>query len=134
MPSTVIRARSYDAGTSRLTITFVTGRIYVYEDVPPSVVAALNAATSKGRFFNQHIRDCYRYREITLGYQLYQTARSRRASSSTSAPPASRSRRSSARSPDGAQRNPGSASHAQKGPGLAALHPGYSLLGRQRDA
>jgi hypothetical protein len=39
MPSSVIRERFYDASTSRLTITFVTGRIYVYEDVPPEVAA-----------------------------------------------------------------------------------------------
>jgi lysyl-tRNA synthetase class 2 len=65
MPSTVIRERSYDSGSSRLTITFVTGRIYVYEDVPSRVVADFNAAGSKGRFFNAHIRDQYRCREIT---------------------------------------------------------------------
>jgi lysyl-tRNA synthetase class 2 len=64
MPSTVIREHRYDRGTSRLTITFVTGRIYVYEDVPPTVIAEFEAASSKGRFFNAHIRDGYRYREI----------------------------------------------------------------------
>ena len=65
MPSSVIRERFYDAGTSRLTITFVTGRIYVYEDVPPDVAADFDAASSKGQFFNFHIRDRYRCREIT---------------------------------------------------------------------
>lgn len=65
MPSTVIRDRHYDAGTARLTVTFVTGRIYVYEDVPPAVAAEFDAAFSKGQFFNARIRDHYRYREIT---------------------------------------------------------------------
>jgi lysyl-tRNA synthetase class 2 len=65
MPSTAIRDRSYDAGTRRLTVTFVTGRIYVYEDVPPSVAADFDSASSKGRYFNAHIREHYRYREIT---------------------------------------------------------------------
>jgi lysyl-tRNA synthetase class 2 len=64
MPSTAIRARSYDAASAELTITFVTGRIYVYEKVPADVVADFNAAFSKGRFFNLYIRDRYRYREV----------------------------------------------------------------------
>jgi hypothetical protein len=69
MPSTVIRERFYDAGTSRLTITFVTGRMYVYEDVPPDVMADFDAARSKGQFFNAHIRDRYRCREVTPAHE-----------------------------------------------------------------
>ncbi|MPZ40908.1 MAG: KTSC domain-containing protein [Rhizobiales bacterium] len=65
MPSSVIYDRHYDASTSRLTITFVTGRIYVYEDVPSVVMAEFDAAGSKGEFFNARIRDHYRYHEIT---------------------------------------------------------------------
>jgi hypothetical protein len=69
MPSTVIRECSHDADTSRLTIIFVTGRVYEYERVPPKVVADFNAASSKGRFFNKHIRDHYRCREITAAHE-----------------------------------------------------------------
>ena len=65
MPSSVIFDRHYDAATSRLTITFVTGRIYVYEDVPPDVAAEFDSAGSKGAYFNTHIRDSYRCHEIT---------------------------------------------------------------------
>jgi hypothetical protein len=65
MPSTVIFDRHYDAATSRLTITFVTGRIYVYEGVPAAVAAEFDAASSKGQYFNAHIRDHYDCREIT---------------------------------------------------------------------
>jgi lysyl-tRNA synthetase class 2 len=65
MPSTVIRSNSYDPETSELTITFVTGRRYVYDDVPQDVYAAFKAAFSRGTFFNRHIRDHYGYREIT---------------------------------------------------------------------
>jgi lysyl-tRNA synthetase class 2 len=64
MPSTAIRDHDYDPRMSRLTVTFVTGRIYVYDDVPPMVAADFSAAGSKGRFFNAHIRDRYHYREI----------------------------------------------------------------------
>jgi hypothetical protein len=65
MPSTVIFDRHYDAATSRLTITFVTGRIYVYEGVPAAVAAEFGAASSKGQYFNAHIRDHYDCHEIT---------------------------------------------------------------------
>ena len=64
MPSTVIRSYSYDPETRGLKIAFVTGRRYVYDDVPQDVVDAFKAAFSRGTFFNQHIRDHYRYREI----------------------------------------------------------------------
>jgi hypothetical protein len=69
MPSSVIRERFYDAGTARLTITFVTGRVYMYEDMPPDVAAEFDAAKSKGQFFNAHIRDRYRCREITATHE-----------------------------------------------------------------
>jgi hypothetical protein len=46
-------------------VTFVTGRRYVYEDVPPDVFEAFRGAFSKGTFFNREIRDCYHYREVT---------------------------------------------------------------------
>jgi hypothetical protein len=64
MPSTVIRSHSYDRETSKLTITFVTRRRYVYDDVPQDVYGAFKAAFSRGTFFNRHIRDHYGYREI----------------------------------------------------------------------
>ena len=69
MPSTAIRDHDYDAGTSRLTVTFVTGRIYVYENVPPAVAADFGSTNSKGRFFNKHIRDHYHCREIAATHE-----------------------------------------------------------------
>lgn len=64
MPSTAIRTFIYDASAQRLLVTFVTGRKYIYEDVPPEVHAAFQAAPSRGRFFNTQIRDRYRYQEV----------------------------------------------------------------------
>ena len=61
MPSTVIRAYSYDPAEHRLDITFVTGRRYSYAAVPPAVASALDRATSKGGYFNRRIRDRYAY-------------------------------------------------------------------------
>jgi hypothetical protein len=65
MPSTVIRRYDYDADGERLVIEFVSGRVYSYADVPPSVVAAMARATSKGGFFNRRIRDRYAFTELT---------------------------------------------------------------------
>jgi hypothetical protein len=65
MPSSVIRAFDYDRQRNELTVTFVTGRIYVYSLVPPAVAAALRTSFSKGAFFNREIRNRYPAREIT---------------------------------------------------------------------
>ena len=65
MPSTVIRRHDYDEATRVLEITFVTGRVYIYADVPPDVYDDFRAARSKGEFFNTRIRDAYPYREVT---------------------------------------------------------------------
>jgi hypothetical protein len=64
MPSAVIRDFSYNVATRQLTVTFATGRVYVYAAVPPDVHNAFRASGSKGRFFNQEIRDNYDCREI----------------------------------------------------------------------
>jgi KTSC domain len=65
MPSTLIADIEYDPKSERLTITFVTGRIYEYVDVPTEVAASFQSAFSKGTFFNIYIRDRYDFREIT---------------------------------------------------------------------
>ncbi len=65
MPSTVIRRFEYRAEARELEIEFVTGRRYVYFQVPPDEIDAMRAAFSKGRYFNAHIRDSYRFRELT---------------------------------------------------------------------
>ena len=59
MPSTVIRRFEYDPDSHRLRVEFVTGRRYVYADVPEDEVAAMKRAFSKGSYFNRHIRDRY---------------------------------------------------------------------------
>jgi hypothetical protein len=64
MPSTVIRRFDYSPERRELTVEFVTGRRYVYHDVPEQEAQALSGAFSKGRYFNAHIRDRFRFREI----------------------------------------------------------------------
>ncbi|MDI3468216.1 MAG: hypothetical protein OJF62_000279 [Pseudolabrys sp.] len=67
MPSSVIAAIDYDATVSRLTITFVSGRIYDYYAVPAAVVDAFRHAESKGAFFNAEIRNRFPSRERNIG-------------------------------------------------------------------
>ncbi|MGZ8310852.1 MAG: KTSC domain-containing protein [Allosphingosinicella sp.] len=63
MPSSVIRRFDYLPETRELDILFTTGRRYIYHDVPEEAAKAFRAAFSKGRHFNAHIRDRYRFTE-----------------------------------------------------------------------
>lgn len=64
MPSTAIKSIIYDPAARRMLVTFVTGRRYIYENVPPDVHAAFQLAPSKGGFFNEEIRDRYAFHEV----------------------------------------------------------------------
>ncbi|MER9301826.1 KTSC domain-containing protein [Mesorhizobium sp. M0496] len=65
MPSTVIRNTNYDPATRILSVWFVPSGIrYDYEDVAPATYAAFRKASSKGRFFNEFIRDHHKYRRF----------------------------------------------------------------------
>ena len=68
MPSTSIRKSAYDPATRTLSIWFVaSGKRYDYDDVPAELYADFREAHSKGRFFNEHIRDRFPYRRIAQG-------------------------------------------------------------------
>ncbi len=67
MPSTAIRSMFYDPAKRELWVTFVSGRRYVYADVPSGVFDAFKTAPSRGTFFNREIRDRYSFREVTRG-------------------------------------------------------------------
>jgi len=64
MPSTVIRHFAYDPASEILDVEFVSGRRYRYFDVPEAVASRFSGAFSKGRFFNAHVRDDFRCREL----------------------------------------------------------------------
>ena len=57
MPSSVIRSFDYRPEAEELLITFTTGRIYLYANVPAAVAEQFRAAFAKGIFFNRYIRD-----------------------------------------------------------------------------
>jgi len=64
MPSRVIRRFDYRPETRELEVLFVTGRRYVYADVPSEEADAFRAAFAKGIYFNRRIRDRYRHTEL----------------------------------------------------------------------
>ena len=64
MPSTVVSTMSYDSATSTLTITFVSGMVYNYKNVPEEVYNALKTSGAKGIFLNQHIKGKYEFEKI----------------------------------------------------------------------
>lgn len=64
MPSTVIRRYAYDHSTAQLWVEFVSGRRYVYANVPPQVAETLGSAFAKGAYFNSRIRDRFPHREV----------------------------------------------------------------------
>jgi hypothetical protein len=57
--SSVIASVGYAVRNQILEIEFVSGRIYQYLDVERETYEALLKAPSKGRYFNDHIRDDY---------------------------------------------------------------------------
>ena len=65
MPSLVIRRFMYVPESRELTVEFVSGRRYVYSEVPAEDVDAFRSAFSKGSHFNRHIRDRFSCRELS---------------------------------------------------------------------
>jgi hypothetical protein len=64
MPSAVIRRFMYVPESHELMVEFVTGRRYVYSNVPEEDVQSFRSAFSKGAHFNRYIRDRFPCREI----------------------------------------------------------------------
>jgi len=65
MPSTLIRRFDYVPDARKLIVELVTGRRYLYSDVPEHEVEGLRSAFAKGVYFNRRIRGHYSYRELT---------------------------------------------------------------------
>lgn len=64
MASSVIRGAWYVPDREELDLLFVSGRRYVYSQVPPTVARAFAEAQSKGRFYNDRIRNRFACREV----------------------------------------------------------------------
>lgn len=62
--SSVLDFVRYDERARVLELTFDSGRVYHYLDVPEPIKDGLLEAPSKGIYFNDHIRGQYTYRRI----------------------------------------------------------------------
>ena len=62
--STVIRGAWYLPERRQLDLLFTSGRRYIYSNVPETVASRFAEAESKGRFYNQQIRNCFPCREV----------------------------------------------------------------------
>ena len=63
--ATAIQNILYEVNSARLFVSFVNGRIYVYENVPAAVHQAFQAALSPDMYFTLNIRDRYLSRAVT---------------------------------------------------------------------
>ena len=64
MPSTVIRRFDYLPDRRELLVELVTGRRYLYSDVPEHEADGMRSAFAKGVYFNRRIRGRYPFREL----------------------------------------------------------------------
>lgn len=62
--STAISDIDYDAERTKLLVRFQSGERYVYVGVPGEVHRSFVEADSKGRFFQQQIRDRYPFNRL----------------------------------------------------------------------
>lgn len=64
MPSTVVAHIDYDAARLLLTIHFVSGAIYEYQQVPEAVFLSLKQSREKGIYLNRFIKGKYNFKKI----------------------------------------------------------------------
>jgi hypothetical protein len=64
MPSTVISGIEYEAVSQTLRITFVSGLVYNYQNVPPEIYHALKTSGAKGIYLNQNIKGKYPFEKV----------------------------------------------------------------------
>jgi hypothetical protein len=63
--STTLVTVSYDDARAVLQLEFCSRAVYQYFSVPAAVHQSLLDASSKGRYFNQSIRDHFPYRRVS---------------------------------------------------------------------
>jgi hypothetical protein len=57
--SSSLRSIGYDRATSTLEVEFANGGVYRYAGVPAELWSAFRQADSKGKFFQDHVRDVF---------------------------------------------------------------------------
>jgi hypothetical protein len=64
MPSSVVAAIDYNTDSRSLKITYVSGMVYEYKEVPERIYKSLKIAGSKGRYLNYYIKGKYEFEKI----------------------------------------------------------------------
>ena len=64
MPSSVVAAMEYNEPTATLRITYASGKVYDYKDVPPEVFEEMKLVDSKGTFLNYQVKGKYKFRKV----------------------------------------------------------------------
>jgi hypothetical protein len=64
MQSSVIADFKYNAKNELLRVTFVSGMVYDYKNVPENVVAEMKTAASKGTYLNRCIKGKFMFKKI----------------------------------------------------------------------
>ena len=67
MPSAVIKSYHYDAATQTFEVTYHSGKIYHYLDVPEKEYRLFKATMVKGIGFNRYIKGKYPFKDVTPG-------------------------------------------------------------------
>lgn len=62
--SSSLRSIGYDARTQTLEVEFASGAVYRYAPVPGGVWTALRRAESKGRYFQDFVRDHFETQRV----------------------------------------------------------------------
>ena len=79
LKSEFLEQAEYYPATRVLTLHFTDGSIYTYQDIPRSVFTELRDTNSAGDYFNQHVRNEFKYRRLKAGTSRtpkdYQTAK-----------------------------------------------------------
>jgi hypothetical protein len=64
MPSSVVAHISYNASSETLRITYVSGMVYDYKNVPEKIYHEMKNSGSKGTYLNQRIKGKYKFEKI----------------------------------------------------------------------
>lgn len=62
--SSNLKEGRYNRVSKKLKVTFNSGALYEYDDVPHEVFAELNLSDSQGKYFNLNIAKKYTYKKI----------------------------------------------------------------------
>ena len=64
MPSSVVAGMKYNPEQNTLRVTYVSGHVYEYKNVPETVYEKMKAASSKGGFLNRIIKRDFDFEKI----------------------------------------------------------------------